>query len=772
MALDLGELVAYMKLDDSEFTSPLDKLPDKIKGKAGLIAGAGAVIGGALAVAFISGVNDALDFSTTNAKIARQLGLTVAESESVGSTAAAAYERGFGESMEQVQSTVGGIKTQITGMGDVSDATLEKMTGKVLTYANTFEVDTADAVQGVKQLMASGLAGSADEAMDLMTSSMQRVPEAMRGDMTDAIGEYGPHLANLGYSGEEAFDLLVEGASKGTYGIDKAGDSMKELAIRGSDLDDIGAQEAFETLGFSGEDMANKLLAGGETARGATDEIIEGLQNIDDPAKQAQAAVKLFGTPLEDMSKADIPAFLESLTGLGGGMKDTEGSASKMTEQFAGGTGNQMTTFNRQIEMLFASLGESLLPVLNKFFTWMNDNPAVMQIVIAALGVLTLAFLGITIATWAMNTALLANPITWIVIGVIALIAAIILLITNWDAVVAWLKDVWDATISWLKDMLSALAEWWSGIWQSISDFFTDLWDNISTWFKDTWNAIVDWFKESVQTVSDFWSDIWNGVVTFFHDLWNGIKTWFKDKWDAIYSWFKDALNAYVTFWTDIWDTVKSTIHDVWDGIKTWFKDKVDDIISTFKSAWDGITGFFTDLWDGIWETVTDWFDDVTEFFEGLPDTIKDFFSDAGSWLWDAGKDLVQGLLDGVKSLAGTVGSFFLDLLPGWIVGPFKAALGINSPSRLFKDYAHNTVQGYLDGIGEMKGELNSTMDNLIDTDGFEAASTFTGSAGRSAGAQDNSRYETHYYAAENQSLSSEEALFEALNSPRVGGRR
>lgn len=38
-------------------------------------------------------------------------------------------------------------------------------------------------------------------------------------------------------------------------------------------------------------------------------------------------------------------------------------------------------------------------------------------------------------ATWAFTVALLANPITWIVLGIVALVAIIVLLIKNWDAV-------------------------------------------------------------------------------------------------------------------------------------------------------------------------------------------------------------------------------------------------------------------------------------------------------------------------------------------------
>lgn len=84
-----------------------------------------------------------------------------------------------------------------------------------------------------------------------------------------------------------------------------------------------------------------------------------------------------------------------------------------------------------------------------------------------------------------------------------------------------------------------------------------------------------------------------------------------------------------------------------------------------------------------------------------------------GGQLFEAGKNIVQGLLDGIASLAGTVGQFFLNLLPGWIVGPFKAALGIHSPSRVFAGFGKNIGQGLINGLTGTKDKIKSTTSKL-----------------------------------------------------------
>ena len=236
MALDLGELVAFLDLDTSKFDKAADRMPSAISGKVAAFGAAGLVIGGVLAAAMAQGLSDAISFEDSLAQVSGSLALTEAESARVGAAAGRVYAENYGESVEQVQQVVGGIITQIEGMGEASDSVVDGMTAKVLNYADAFGFETSEAIAMVQQLMTNGLATSADEAMDLMTASMQKVPEALRGDMADAITEYGPFLSGLGLTGQEAFDLLARGAEDGMYGIDKAGDALKEFTIRATDM--------------------------------------------------------------------------------------------------------------------------------------------------------------------------------------------------------------------------------------------------------------------------------------------------------------------------------------------------------------------------------------------------------------------------------------------------------------------------------------------------------------------------------------------------------
>ena len=74
---------------------------------------------------------------------------------------------------------------------------------------------------------------------------------------------------------------------------------------------------------------------------------------------------------------------------------------------------------------------------------------------------------GLIASVWSFTAALLANPITWVVVGIIALIAALILLWQNWDSVTAFLQNAWNtacskitAGLEWLKQGFQSIMDW------------------------------------------------------------------------------------------------------------------------------------------------------------------------------------------------------------------------------------------------------------------------------------------------------------------------
>lgn len=317
--------------------------------KKAMMAGAGGI---ALAVGAVLGkaLSSAMENEIATDKMAASLGLNPADSAKAGKAAGRIYAQAYGESMGDVTTAVDAVFSSLGKSGiNFDDGSLDRVTKKAMDFAKVYEVDVAESAQTVNQLINEGLAKNADEGYDLLTSSFQRVPAAMRAEIPELMNEYGSFFSSIGFNGQEAFGVLVNASDQGKIAMDKVGDALKETGIRATDLGDTGAVEALQSIGLGAADIQNRLLAGGDTAKKAFGEMVNGLLAIKDPAKQAEASVALFGTPLEDLNKEEIPEFLKSFANAGGAMDGFGGSAEQLGTTLNDNLASKIESFKRTV---------------------------------------------------------------------------------------------------------------------------------------------------------------------------------------------------------------------------------------------------------------------------------------------------------------------------------------------------------------------------------------------------------------------------------------
>lgn len=124
---------------------------------------------------------------------------------------------------------------------------------------------------------------------------------------------------------------------------------------------------------------------------------------------------------------------------------------------------------------------------------------------------------GLIASVWSFTAALLANPITWIILAIVALIAVLVLLWQNWDSVTAFLQSVWNAACS----AISAGIDWLKQGFQAFIGFFQNIGTAISTGIQNIQNVftnIVTWINEKIQ----WFGEAGKRLVTTFV---NGIKS-------------------------------------------------------------------------------------------------------------------------------------------------------------------------------------------------------------------------------------------------------
>ncbi|MDQ5841470.1 MAG: hypothetical protein M3537_10100, partial [Chloroflexota bacterium] len=382
MALNLGELFGTIGLDASEWDKKLKGAQGSLKafGIGGAIMGA--VNGLAIGAALSKGIADSINIEAGTDKLQAELGLTEAQAGAAGKAAGSLYAANYGGSMDDVNIAVAAVMSSIKGMRDASDADVEAMTAKMMNLSTVMGVDVGRAAQVAGQMITSGIATDGAHAADLLTASLQKVPAAVREDILDAVDEYGPFMNNLGIKGEEAMGLLVTASEKGMYGIDKTGDALKEFGIRATDMSEASGA-GYEALGMDQEEMSAKLLAGGDTAKTAFGDIIHGLQEMEDPVAQSQAALALFGTPLEDLSVTEIPNFLGALDPMGDKFDSVAGAADQMGQDLTSNAKAGFDGFVRQADAaLIGFVQDKIMPSVSDFASFLNTDvgPAIKKI--------------------------------------------------------------------------------------------------------------------------------------------------------------------------------------------------------------------------------------------------------------------------------------------------------------------------------------------------------------------------------------------------------
>ena len=135
---------------------------------------------------------------------------------------------------------------------------------------------------------------------------------------------------------------------------------------------------------------------------------------------------------------------------------------------------------------------------------WAEQLQVITPLVMALVGVIAL----VTAAQWAWNAAQLASPTTWIILAIGAIIAGIILLVTQWDTV----KKAGGAAWDWIKDRASAMWDWIKQIPGWLGSAFSKVGDAISRPFRAAFNAISDAWNNTIGRLS--WSvPGWSPVI-------------------------------------------------------------------------------------------------------------------------------------------------------------------------------------------------------------------------------------------------------------------
>lgn len=223
---------------------------------------------------------------------------------------------------------------------------------------------------------------------------------------------------------------------------------------------------------------------------------------------------------------------------------------------------------------------------------------------------------------WVFNTSLYGCPVVWIVAGIMAIIAAVVLLVKYWDEVAAWFKKLWDAIVGIFKAAWEAIKK----VWSTVTGWFSNLWGRIKAGAGKAWDGIKNTISKAREGVQK---------------AWGSVKGWFSN----------------------LWGNVKSGISNAWGGIKDWFSNLQP--VEWMRGAWENVGTFFENLgprfyeWgknllQGLWNGITSMVDKIVEGMKNIGRRIANGFKsilgiNSPSRLFaEYGLNITQGLVVGL----------------------------------------------------------------------------------------------------------------------------
>ena len=456
---------------------------------------------------------------------------------------------------------------------------------------------------------------------------------------------------------------------------------------------------AEQLRGILGDEVVNKIQGYLEKVSGAVDSYIEVLtgklskgQGIDlmkslgideGTANTIVTIADNIRTAIQNIREAikNVAAIVGEFVGDLLGINDTQSSVSSLGTAFES----------------VSSVIKEVSQWIKDFTSFLRENEVALSLTKATLAGLTAGFIALKIistiqsiingfqialsaargAMLAFNLAIATNPITAIIVGITAVVAALVWFFTKtetgkaiWQGFVNFIKQAWNGIVEFFSGIWNGIttgaSTLWTGIqavwsvavetlkslWQGVVEFFSGLWTGIQTAASTAWNFIVTSITAIVQPFIDSFMNGWNILKEGLTAVWEGVKMVIQGAWEFIKAIVMGAVLIVIDLVTGnfsklkedlqmIWEAIKAAVQMVWEGIKFVITAIVGVTVALIKNAWEGLKAGLEAIWN--------------------------FLSTTASTIWNALKTavttIVTGLVNGIKALWEGFKSFFTTLI-------------------------------------------------------------------------------------------------------------
>ena len=341
-----------------------------------------------------------------------------------------------------------------------------------------------------------------------------------------------------------------------------------------------------------------------------------------------------------------------------------------------------------------------IVPPIELLANLMEQHQGVVNALVMAYTAYRTVAMAASIATWAMNSALLANPIGAVIAGLVALVAGIVLAYQKsetfrnivqgaWDAIRTAVSFTWNSVlrpaIDWIVGAFGWVGEKAVWLWEAgIKPAFDGIRAAIG-WVGDKaswlWNSIISPVFSAIGTAARVLMAIigtvliapfliaWNllaGVISYVWtnhiqpvwNMWGQVISWlWTSVAQPVWNMMQTALGALGAFFTWVWNAV---ISPAWNalgaGIAWVWNNIVSPAWSAMQAVLGGLGSFFQWVWDSIippaWNALGNgiswvWNNIISPVWEGMKTGLSilgDAFDKAVKWIGDVW-DKIRGIV-------------------------------------------------------------------------------------------------------------------------------
>lgn len=247
---------------------------------------------------------------------------------------------------------------------------------------------------------------------------------------------------------------------------------------------------------------------------------------------------------------------------------------------------------------------------------------------------------------------------------------------------------------------INFLVEAFKGLWLAVSVIFTAIGAIVSSVIQ----IIVGLFTAFIQLITGDFSGalqtLQNTFTNVLNTIWGAVQSIFSQISNFIFASLNSILGTSISSWSQIWSSTTQFLSQIWSSVTQWFGQVAQTVWQKMTEAYNHVVTVGSQWVSGIIIAMSNFVSSVINGFSNAVSQVQGGMQRAYSTIVgfvgqfaSAGMDLMRGLVQGIMNGMSWVVNAAKNVAQS-AVNAAKSALGIHSPSRVFKAIGGYTMAG------------------------------------------------------------------------------